>query len=53
LPDVAKVCGESPDLKIDLMKPSANDDRDAAAVCRPKRRLGASKGPEKGNAKSG
>jgi hypothetical protein len=53
LPDVAKVCGDSPDRKIDPITPSAIDDPDAAAVCRPKRRLGASKGQEKGNAKSG
>jgi hypothetical protein len=53
LPDVAKVCGASPDRKIDPIQPSAIDDPHAAAVCRLKRRLGARKGHEKGNAKSG
>jgi hypothetical protein len=53
LPDVAGVWGESPDRNIDPIKPSATDDPDAAAVCRTKRRLGAGKGQERGNLKSG
>jgi len=53
LPGVAEVCGESPKREIDPIKPSAIDDPVDAAVCTPKRRLGARGGQEKGNAKSG
>jgi hypothetical protein len=47
------VCGESPKREIEPGNIASIDDPRDAAVCRPKRRFGATKGQEKGNAKSG
>ena len=52
LPGVATACADAPDREFDPTKPSPIDDRDDASVCRSKPRLGVSKRPEKGNAKS-
>jgi len=53
LPGVAEVCGESPKREIEPVNTGAIDDPSDAAVSRPKRRFVATKGQEKGNAKSG
>jgi hypothetical protein len=53
LPGVAEVCGESPKREIEPVNIGAFDDPRDAGVCRPKRRFGAGKRQEKGNAKSG
>jgi hypothetical protein len=47
------VCGESPKREIEPVNIGPIGDPRDAAVCRPKRRFGAAKGQEKGNAKSG
>jgi hypothetical protein len=53
LPGVAEVCGESSKREIEPGNIGPIGDPGDAAVCRPKRHFGATKGQEKGNAKSG
>jgi hypothetical protein len=53
LPGVADLCGESPKREIESVNIGVIDDPRDAAVCRQKRRFGAVKGQEKGNARSG
>jgi hypothetical protein len=53
LPQVAAARAEVPDPELTPMKSDPIDERGGAAHCRPKPRLGGSKGQEKGKAKSG
>jgi hypothetical protein len=53
LPQVAAARTKVPDRELTPMKLDPIDDRGDAALCRPKPRLGVSKGHEKGKPKSG
>jgi hypothetical protein len=51
LPSLATPCAEAPDCELDPIKSGSVDDRDDAALCRLKPRLGVSKGQVKGKVK--